>query len=255
MRHRLQPWFAAWCGSLVLAAAGCGRANVVRAPTRVVDEEPEAITVRVARASPEEDDVPTPTKETPAAETTGFHFPADRGGELLSKELTPGASRPLAEPAPKPRRGTRLPQLESPEVPLPPSLADHAAPFPSAPSHRPLMPRLVTPEALFDLPLEVALPQAISMPSGARTREPSVDVQKPAPLPILGQPTPDRASLADATADASAAAVLAAPIAVGRRPVRFQRQGVPDPFENHRLLRIPLPPEPTVPVTASPRLP
>ncbi len=243
-------------GSLLLVSGGCGRASVVRAPTRVVEEEPEHPTVVVTRARSDEEDTPGQRKDAPApAETVAFSFPADRGGELLRKELTPAATRPLAEPAPKPRRRKVPAHLESPELPLPPSLADPASPFREAPARTTIVPRLVMPEALFDLALEVALPQAVPMPGGARTKEVGVDVNKPAPLPVLGQPVPDRASLGDATADASRAADGAAPMPVRRQPVPFLRLGLPDPFENYRPLRVAIPPESTDPVTASPRVP
>jgi len=164
-------------GSLLLVSGGCGRASVVRAPTRVVEEEPEHPTVVVTRARSDEEDTPGQRKDAPApAETVAFSFPADRGGELLRKELTPAATRPLAEPAPKPRRRKVPAHLESPELPLPPSLADPASPFREAPARTTIVPRLVMPEALFDLALEVALPQAVPMPGGARTKEVGVDV-------------------------------------------------------------------------------
>jgi hypothetical protein len=242
--------------SLLLVSGGCGRASVVRAPTRVVEEEPEQPTVVVTRASSAEEDPPAQTKDAPApAETVAFGFPADRGGELLSRELTLAATRPLAEPAPKPRRGKVPGHLEWPDLPLPPGLAEHTLPSRAAPARKSIVPRLATPEMLFDLALEVALPQAVPMPGGARTKEAGVDVTKPAPLPILGQPVPDRASLADATADASGAAVVAGTMPVRRRTVPFLRLGLPDPFENYRPLRVPVPPESTDPVTASPRVP
>jgi hypothetical protein len=229
---------------------------VIRAPTRVVEEDPEQTGHLVVRTSPAEEEPAAGAKEAAApADTVAFQFPSDRGGELLSKELTSPATRPLAEPVTKQRRGKVPAYLESPDLPLPPSVADRAMPFRETPARKPILPRLVTPEPLFDQALQVALPQAVPMPGGARTREAGMDINKPAPLPILGQPVPDRASLADATADASAAAVVAAPMPVRRLNVPFLRLALPDPFENYRPLRLPLPPESTDPVTASPRVP
>jgi hypothetical protein len=242
--------FAGLCGCLLLAVAGCGKARMVRAPTSVGPEDPEQPVVRVARASPEAE---PPSRSTdPPAQPEAFTFPADRGGELLSKELTP--ARPLPEPAAKPRRFKVSPSLEAPELPLPPSLAGHAAPPPERP-RKPPLPRLITPEAMTGLTLEVALPKAQPMPVGVRAKEVGPDVNKPAPLPILGQQVPDRASLADATTEASAAAMLQATMPVRQRAVPFLRLTIPDPFENYRPLRLPLLPESTQPVTASPRTP
>ncbi len=254
MRIRVQPWFVGLCGALLLASVGCGKNSVVRAPTSVVAEEAERAPLLVARATGEEEEQPARPKDTKAEpEPSTFAFPADRGGELLSKQLTPSATRPLTEPAAQPRRVRIAAYLEAPELPLPPSLAIHSVPPERA--RKPLMPRLVTPEALVSLALELALPQAQPLAVGERTKEPGADVNKPAPLPILGQQLPDRASLADATSEASGTAVISATMPVRQQTVPFQRLAVPDPYENYRPLRLPVPAEATDPVTGSPRTP
>ena len=235
------------CGSFLLISAGCGRAGVVRARLRVVEEELDQTTLVVARAKPAEEP-PAPVKESePPSETVAFHFPADRAGDLLCRELTPAVSRRLAEPAPKPRRRKTAAQLESPELPLPPSVAGHVLVLREIPSRKPLMPRLTTPETLFDLALEVALPQARPLPDGVRTKEAGPDVNKPAPLPILAQPVPDRAVLGDATAEASGAAAVAAPMPARRQPVPFLRRKYSRPVREL--------PAPTSPRTARIRRP
>jgi hypothetical protein len=241
--------------SLLLSSAGCGKTAVVRAPTRVVAEEPARPATLVARAAADEKETPVQAKDAPGdPEPAAFQFPKDRAGELLVKELAPSAVRPLPESPAKPRRGKVMAQLESPELPLPPTLAGHAALPPDRP-RKPLLPRLVTPEALFGLALEVGLPQPKPLPVGERTKEFGPDVKTPAPLPILGQPVPDRASLADATGDASAAAAVSAAMPARSQTLPFQRLAVPDPFENYRPLRLPVPAEPTDPVTGPPRTP
>jgi hypothetical protein len=82
-----------------------------------------------------------------------------------------------------------------------------------------------------------------------------VDVNRAPPLaPLTPQPTPDRASLDDATADASSAAAVAAPLPQRLRPAPFLKMNLPDPFENRRAVQLPpLPPEQTTPVTAGPK--
>jgi hypothetical protein len=90
---------------------------------------------------------------------------------------------------------------------------------------------------------------------GDKVKEPSVDVSLPAPLPILGRPVPDRAPLGDATLDASAAAALAAPLPRRTTPAPFLKMDAPDPYENRRPLRLPVPDEPGTPVTGSPAPP
>jgi hypothetical protein len=142
--------------------------------------------------------------------------------------------------------------LEDPELPLTPIAS--VPPTMREPGRKSVLPRLVTAEALSGL-LEVALPQAQPMVVGDRVRQPGADVNRPPPLPILGRPLPDRASLNDATTDASAAAVVGATMPARVKVVLFQRQALPDPYENRRPLRLPLPDERSTPVTASPRPP
>jgi len=240
----------------LLPSVGCGKTAVVRAPTRVVAEEPARPAALVARAAADEKETPTQAKEAPGdPEPVVFSFPKDRAGELLGKELAPSVLRPLPESPAKPRRGKVLTQLESPELPLPPTLVGGHAALPPDRPRKPLLPRLVTPEALLGLALEVGLPQPKPLPVGERTKEFGPDVKTPAPLSVLGQPVPDRASLADATGDASAAAAISAPMPARGQTVPFQRLAVPDPFENYRPLRLPVPAEPTDPVTGPPRTP
>jgi len=72
------------------------------------------------------------------------------------------------------------------------------------------------------------------MPTKPVIQLPAADVNKPLPIPILGQPKQDRASLDDATLEVSQAAALTRvrPRRTGRVP--FTPVNVPDPFENQR---------------------
>ena len=225
-------------------------------PTKVLAEEPEPVVIRVARASGEEPEPQPRKQETKAPEEAAFHFPDDRGGELLRKELTP--VRPLPEPTVRHVRRQAArglhPRAPWSVLPLPSSLVGQPVLLPER-ARKPLLPRLVTPETLVGLALGLALPQAKPMPVGERIKEKGADVNQPAPLPLLGQPLPDRAALTDATGDASGAAVVAATMPVRQQTVPFQRQGVPDPYEMYRPLRLPLPEESTAPVSAAPRTP
>jgi hypothetical protein len=76
------------------------------------------------------------------------------------------------------------------------------------------------------------VPEVQLLHAGDRIRLPSVDVNKPIPLPILAQPVTNRAPLDDATADASLAAALAATPPGRASPAPFLKLNLPDPFEN-----------------------
>jgi hypothetical protein len=94
------------------------------------------------------------------------------------------------------------------------------------------------------------------LPAGEPVRLPSDDVNRPVPLPLLGQATPDRAPLDDPTSEASQTAALAAAMPQRTTPAPFVKLTLPDPFENRQVVRLPaVPPEETTPVTATPRPP
>ena len=232
---------------LLLALAGCTRTSVTINPAgaAAADENPR----------PAAKDAP---REGPKAEEggDGFRFPDDSGGELLGKLLTPPVQPAPGEDRIGPHRFARSSAIESPRLPLPPirlepvrlpveKTSGLARPGPLA-EGVPLVSYYGTPEP----------PEAPRLPAGAPVREPSVDVNRPVPLPLLGTETPDRAPLDDPTTEASLAAALAAPLPQRTTPAPFLRLGVPDPFENRRTVRLPAPvEEPAVPVSASPRTP
>jgi hypothetical protein len=227
------PWvslvsavFFGLTGYLVVSILGCGAVNTgVESMVQQVEEQ------QVTRN--EVDQVPGSLLARDAKEDAeGFHFPDDRGGQILSKLLPPSEKAvPLAErEAPAPRRHPP-PGLEKPLVPLPPVPAD----MPRLPAGKPpaLRPRPL-PE---DLPLAGHLadptpPQAQTLHAADRVRIPSVDVHQPISLPILAQPASNRAPLDDATAEASRNAALATSPPARSAPAPFVKIDLPDPFEN-----------------------
>lgn len=97
-------------------------------------------------------------------------------------------------------------------------------------------------------------PAEIELPTKPLIRLPSVDVNAPLAIPILGQPLKDRASLGDPALEASRSAALR-PFAPTRdRPLPFVPLNLPDPFENLRYGQMRNPPEenatpPAIPLT------
>jgi hypothetical protein len=227
------------------AVVGCGR------PIVIAPEADRAGAAEVARPREIERLPPGDGAEFKAdPDAPMFRFPDDAGGAILTKLLPPTELRgPLNEPNPGPRRLLPPPGLESPAHPLPPT----QAPLPRMAGERnraPLRPRLIAEETLAGLRDPVP-PHSQSFYSGVRTRIDSPDPSRPPPLPPLGQPVPDRASLDDATGDASAAAAVAAPTAGRVGPAPYQKVSLPDPFEFHRPTAVTPPPEDATPKTGS----
>lgn len=86
-------------------------------------------------------------------------------------------------------------------------------------------------------------PKDIELETKPLIRLPSVDVTTPLAIPILGQPTKDRASLNEPAFEASVAAALKSFTPVRDRPVPFVPLNLPDPFENIRYGQLRNPPE------------
>jgi hypothetical protein len=90
----------------------------------------------------------------------------------------------------------------------------------------------------FHLTMAALLCSAAAEPSkpvpAARIHVPSMDVNKPMPVPILAKPLPDRASVDDITSDASNAAAVSATMPERTKPAPFQKVTLPDPFENRK---------------------
>jgi hypothetical protein len=101
-----------------------------------------------------------------------------------------------------------------------------------------------------------AAPQKPKLPEspGVKTRAP--DVNQPPPLPVLGRPVPDRASLDDPTADPANAAIVARPAGTPWVVAGFVRVVLPDPFELAEQVKpkVPPPAEPGLsPVPVNPQ--
>jgi hypothetical protein len=174
----------------------------------------------------------------------GFRFPAGPGGKQLADLLTPSEkiSPPSDRSTPGPLRFSPPPTLEKMEPPLPPNMADVPR-LPLEPLSPPLRPRLLPEEPpLYRVRLEAAGPQRLGLPAGILVRVPSPDVDRPVPLPVLAQESPDRAPLDDPTGEASVALALEALIPQRVNPAPFLRLTLPDPFEHSEVVRLRTPP-------------
>jgi hypothetical protein len=100
------------------------------------------------------------------------------------------------------------------------------------------------------------VPERRELPAGELAYVPSVSLSGPLPLPMLASPVRESFSSDDATTDFSLAAALAATPPARSNPAPFLRLTIPDPFENHPAARLSTElPEPSVPVTTTPRAP
>jgi hypothetical protein len=218
------------CGGLLLALLGCSRSAVVVMPEEPARAEEAAVKKTVARG------------QADTTERNSFTFPDDAGGVLLAKVLPPNATEAVrlerSEPS---RRSSPSAFMKPPALPLPPSHAVLPR-LPDAGKHISLRPRLLLEESLDALPDSPVLPQAPSLAAGVRVRVPSIDVNQPIPLPILSQPMPERASLADPTQTTSTAAALAAPVPSRTNKAPFLKLTLPDPYARRRG-KVPLPEE------------
>ena len=90
---------------------------------------------------------------------------------------------------------------------------------------------------------EPVVPAQVQLPTKPLIRLPSIDVHTPLPIPILAQPTKDRASLGDPALEASLDAALKKLTPTRDRPVPFIPLNLPDPFEYIRAGQLRNPPE------------
>lgn len=215
---------------------------------------PPADAVQVLQPPPAAETKQEQPPRAEPAEGEGFSFPADRGGQALARLLPPPEKHFRARAESQPQ--LRLPGLQGIENP---SLA-----LPTGPSELPRLPgpggRIVRPRPLSDESLaagsrQLSLPAVQQLPTGAGVRLPIIDVNQPPPLPLLGQPLPDRASLDDPTSLASQTAAISASAAERERPALFLRLVLPDPFENRRTFRGATPDEDPHPPAGPARLP
>jgi hypothetical protein len=166
--------------------------------------------------------------------------PTEKAEKRLAELLAPGgnsgtfSSKPIAWPAPKGFSEIALPiapYIGLPvRLPLPVSVTVKPRPAPEA------MPLVGSQEAS-------KAPKEVELPTKPLIRLPSLNVAAPAPIPILAQPTRDRASLAEPAFEASLWAALKPFSPVRDRPVPFVPLNLPDPFEFQRYGPLRNPPE------------
>jgi hypothetical protein len=196
-------------------------------------------------------------REDPATQktTAEFRFPGDRGGELLSKVLRPDTPYRPVQPRTEARRPAATAAIDSPSL-LPPPNPVTMPRLPATKANTTLAPRPSLPETLAGVLPDPSPPHALSLPPGELTRRPSVDVNHSIPVPVLGQPLPDRAPVEDVTTDASSAAAIAVSMPQRTHPAPFVKNNLPDPFEFRRPVVVPpTPPDQPKPPEAAPRLP
>ncbi len=222
-------------GAFVLALGGCGRRVTSIAPEGLVGVEPTRTRRRIP---PPRTGRRSTSRTTPAARCSPRRCRRpNRTGCLTSRAAGP---RRLPPPA-----GLQTPPLPPPSSLAPPPLV------PAEHNRQSVQPRLVVEETLGLGLGDPEPPQPRSFFVGDRIRLSSVDVNQPVPLPILAQPTQDRASLDDPTGDASAAAATAAAMPQRTNPVPYVRVTLPDPFANRQPLRLPVPPDDAGPRTGT----
>jgi hypothetical protein len=160
-----------------------------------------------SEAPPESE--PPNTVRARASDGDGFHFPADRGGELLSELLPPAENEFVGPPASFGPQALRPPALPGPE----PAFPANQASVPRLPraqhGDQPAAPGGLREDAPLPIqpPLPTYLPPQV-LPAAAGVRLPSPDVDRPSPLPGLAQWRPDRVSLEQLTHQASLDAAL-----------------------------------------------
>jgi hypothetical protein len=217
---------------------GCGRPTAVLGPA-IVEAAPED------KAQARETADKTATAEQAGGEE--FRFPDDQGGQLLSKLLAP-ADRPAAVTfTAGPKVWPPAAAVEQPTPPLPPAAVNppHLPAGKAPPAARPAP--IPEESPLLACRLAPVPPQVQHLPAGERVRTPAPDPNQPVALPVLGQATPDRASLDDPTADLSLAAALATPMPSRSNPAPFLRLNLPDPYEHRSAARLRAPqPEETM---------
>jgi hypothetical protein len=244
MRHARFIGYAA----LLLASFGCSRSALTIMPQ---NGGAEAAKPRAAAQ-----DASRPTREPESPPGDGFRFPDDQGGQLLGKLLTPSAKGPGEEDRSRPHQFPRSTAVETPSLPLPHGQPEVARLPLARPKTKPRPGPLPEGPPLSGYHDTPPPPEPQRLPAGERVRLPSEDVDRPVPLPLLGQASPDRAPLDDPTAEASQAAALAAAMPQRTTPAPFLKLTLPDPFENRQVVRLPaLPPEVPTPVAAAPRPP
>jgi hypothetical protein len=172
-----------------------------------------------------------------AASSTAVGQPA--GADETASDKATGRVQALLVPRSKagaasittPQRWPGVRAVEQPQLPI----AAYTGLPPQPPvvqSARPALPR--TPPETQPPIAQGPMPKPIEMPTKPVIQLPAADVEAPLPIPIVGQPKQDRASLDDTTLEASQAAALVRVRPRRPAPVPFTPLNLPDPFENQR---------------------
>ena len=236
--NRPAVWRLALSAGALVALCGCARPQVTPVTDGLSAAEP-------APHGPDAADDPR------AEDAPAFRFPDDAGGALLAKVLPPAdVQGPPDDPGGGPRRPPAALDARPPALPLPPG-QPAPPPVPGERARKAPAPHLTVEETLGPGRGDPLPPEPRFLPVGDRIRLPSPDVNQPIPLPILAQPTADRAPLDDPTADASAEAAVAAPMPQRTAPVPYSRTTLPDPYDNRRPLSLPVPTEDDNPRTGT----
>jgi hypothetical protein len=183
-----------------------------------------------------------------------FRFGEDRGGKILAQLLPPSLPPSREHFSKQSTRGAAA--IEQPAIPTAMISVN--------------VPRLVIKQSSRDekpgsigesTPLteyrsQPRLPQEPTFWIAEKVRVPSPDVNQAMPLPILGKPVPDRASLEDASLESSHVASLAGVMPVRTIAAPYMRFTIPNPFEHREAVqsKTALEEDPT-PVTSTPKLP
>jgi hypothetical protein len=193
---------------------------------------------------------PSTTHET----NEEFPLPAGGEGKMLAKTLLPSDQVPhmTDDRTVAPKRQSAPAKLESPDLPLPPAIANAPPSIPLEGNNKKGkagQPKLLERESpLLRQRMDVDRPAGINLPPGPKVVWSSPDVNQPIPLPILARPVTDRASLDDPSGEASRAAALASSVPDRATPAPPLRLTLPDPFEHHNTIRLRTkPPEITLP--------
>jgi hypothetical protein len=247
-------------GLLAQALVGCGgRTRVVSSDGKAEDDKIDLVQKKKAQpgTAKAKGEKRRNSEDTGAGDAdpsgAGFVLPTDEGGKILAGQLPPHQNVP---PPPggvstRPRRVPAGLDFETPDLPLPPSQAEMPQP-PLDRNDHPVRPRAVG----GDPPLtwnrgDPKAPAPKKLPEARRTRQPSLAVDEPLPLPVLGQAVPDRAPLTDPTADISRMAAVAGSAPLRTTPIPFLRLNLPDPFEHQKVIRLrKAPPEKALPKNA-----
>jgi hypothetical protein len=182
------------------------------------------------------------------------------GGETWTEKLTKRLAEILnpINSAPTPvQRPVTLPEPSALKDPwVSPPLFQGLPPKPWVEAIKPIRPRMTQePAPLVSYRAQPEAPQLIVLPTTLLVALPARDVNEPIPVPILSTPLSDRASLADATLEASISAALAQAIPLRDQTVAFAPMNLPDPFELRETVKLTNPPpESDVPMANPPRI-